>query len=74
MTTTVVWMRSEYDRRLHAFDPDKIGSEFAEALCDHSAPVKCLQRTETGTRCYACLLLHGADLADNQGEAAKWAH
>lgn len=66
-----VWRRSPWDGLVHAFRPENIGEVTAEALCEHSALASRLTE-EDGRRCHACLLLHGDELADRQGDANRW--
>lgn len=69
----VVWMVSGYDLQAHAFPT--LGDTMSEALCSHSVPPDRFQDPEGlhASRCVACLLIHGGDLAERHGDPGGWA-
>ncbi|HEU5475299.1 MAG TPA: hypothetical protein VFV67_32050 [Actinophytocola sp.] len=70
-TARLVWRMSPWDGLVHAFRPENIGELTAEALCEHSALASRLTEQD-GRRCFACLLLHGDELADRHDESNRW--
>ncbi|MGH3860853.1 hypothetical protein [Actinokineospora sp.] len=64
------WYLSRYDDHVHAFDPDQSSTAYSAALCSHTAPNTRIICTDHGTRCLACLLIHGDQLADRNGDVS----
>jgi hypothetical protein len=69
-----LWLVSGHDLQSHAFPRVGEGREVAEALCSHSVPSDRLQNPEGlhASRCVACLLIHGGDLAEQRGDPGRW--
>lgn len=67
----VTWLTSGYDFKQHAFYQVGTGRNVSEALCTHSVPSDRLTDLG-GTRCVACLLIFGGDLADQHGNQQDW--
>ena len=62
---------SHWDGRKHAFR--KLGEIASEAICTHTALTAKLTVPGDGAKpCLACMLIHGSELADKHGEAARW--
>jgi hypothetical protein len=67
---SVEWLVSPWDGQTHAFTR---GEQVAQAVCDHSAPPDRLTLpTVMGSKCLACLIIHGLELADEQGRHGEW--
>ncbi|HEU5473278.1 MAG TPA: hypothetical protein VFV67_21750 [Actinophytocola sp.] len=60
----VQWWLSGYDSQVHAFPNEQAGTEYGEAICNHSVPNAKITCTDEGRRCMACMLLLGDLLAE----------
>lgn len=67
------WYLSQWDNQVHAFPERQPSLTYSEALCEHTVPNTRVICTHEGVRCTACLLIHGDELADRQGDGARWA-
>lgn len=73
---SVEWLVSPWDGRTHAFDDRQAVT--SRAVCSHSAPSGRLrQPTVDDPKCLVCLVVHGLELAEEQGrvgvQGAVWA-
>lgn len=65
----VEWLMSAYDATWHAFPIAQISDQtraFYEALCDHSVPVRHIERAAPRVFCLACLVLYGENILDDE--------
>jgi hypothetical protein len=70
MTPEPLWRVSAYDGQPHGFY--ELGPDFSQALCSHSVPTSRLRDEAGETRCIACLLVFGDDLAVAKGDPGGW--
>jgi hypothetical protein len=65
----VEWLMSRYDATWHAILTEQLTDStrtFYQALCEHSVPVRLVERTAPRVCCPACLVLYGTHLPDHQ--------
>jgi hypothetical protein len=65
----VEWLMSAYDATWHAFPTAQVSDQtraFYQAFCDHSIPIRHVERAAPRVLCAACLVLFGAQIPDDQ--------